>query len=138
MANAKRLRSSSLLSVLAIRSKMVFWEEAELIYYLQQSLRMFNALVWYWRQDFQYNDPVNLWNSLGSLSGSPRLRTLTDTYCYTEMEYMLLEPPTGATWTGTSQFNISDLSHALQHRRNEMIQVSNCNQSLMVNIASDP
>ena len=69
---------------------MIFWTEAELTFYISQSLRIFNSLTWTWRQDFQYNDPVNLWNSLGSLAGSPRLRTLTDTYCYTEMEYMLL------------------------------------------------
>jgi hypothetical protein len=117
---------------------MIFWTEAELTFYISQSLRIFNSLTWTWRQDFQYNDPVNLWNSLGSLAGSPRLRTLTDTYCYTEMEYMLLEPPSGGTWTGTSQFNISVMSQALQRRRDEMIQLSNCNQSLLTGIPLTP
>jgi hypothetical protein len=54
------------------------------------------------------------------------------------MEYMLLEPPTGGTWTGTSQFTISDLSQALQRRRDEMLQISNCNQLLLQNIALTP
>ncbi len=51
---------------------------------------------------------------------------------------MLLEPPSGQTWTGTSQFTISDLSQALQRRRDEMIQISNCNQILLQNIPLTP
>jgi hypothetical protein len=115
-----------------------FWTQAELTIYISQALRMFNSLTWTWRQDFQYNDPINLWNSLGLLSGSPRQRTLFDTYCYTEMQYMLLEPPSGQTWTGTNQFNISVFSQALQRRRDEMLQLSNCNQSLMAGVALTP
>ena len=80
----------------------------------------------------------DLWVSLGSLSNSPRLRTITDTNCYTQMQYMLLEPPTGGTWTGTSQFSLSDLSQALQGKRDEMMQISNCNQTLLSDIALTP
>jgi hypothetical protein len=54
------------------------------------------------------------------------------------MEYMLLEPSTSGVWTGTSQFTISDLSQALQRRRDEIIQYSNCNQSVMQGIALTP
>jgi len=54
------------------------------------------------------------------------------------MEMMLLEPPTGGTWTGTNQFNINDLSQALQTRRDEMLQISNASQALMGNIALTP
>lgn len=115
-----------------------FWNQDELQIYLQTALRQFNSLCWYWRVDFQYSDPLNLWNSLGSLSGSPRLRTITDTEIYTELEYMLLEPPSGGTWTGTTQFTISDLSQALQRRRDEMIQVGNLNQNLVSGIALTP
>lgn len=114
-----------------------FWTDAECGFYIQQALRMYNALTYTWRTDFTYNSS-NLWNSLAKLSGSPRLRTITDTYCYQIMEYMLLEPPTGGTWTGTSQFSISDLSQALQRRRDEIIQITNCNQSLMQPIALTP
>jgi hypothetical protein len=100
---------------------------------------MFNSLTWQWRTDFNYNDPVNLWNSLGTLAGSPRLRTLTDNDIYAELEYLLLEPSnTTGTWTGTSQFSISDLSQALQRRRDELLQITNSNQSLMTNIALTP
>jgi len=115
-----------------------FWTQAELTYYIQQSLRQFNSLTWTFRQDFNYNSS-SLWNSLGSLTGSPRLRTLTDNYIYGELEYLLLEPSnTTGTWTGTNQFSISVLSQALQRRRDEMIQVSNCNQVLSSGIALTP
>lgn len=115
----------------------VFWSTAECIIYLQQSLRMFNVLTFTWKTEFAYN-PTRLWNSLASLPGSPRFRTQTDTNCYTQMEYMLLEPPTGGTWTGTTQFNIAALAQALQTRRDEMIQIANVNQILLPNIPLTP
>jgi hypothetical protein len=116
-----------------------FWVYDELLTYISQSLRQFNSLTWTWRQDFTYNDPLNIWNSLGSLPSSPRLRTITDVEVYAELEYMLLEPSnlTG-TWTGTNQFNLSVISQALQRRRDEMIQIGNLNQSLMTGIPIVP
>lgn len=119
-------------------SGMVFWTDAEIKFYIQQALRQFNALTWTWKADFTYTDGTNLWNSLAVLAGSPRLRTLTDTDAYTQMEYMLLEPASGGAWIGTAQFSIADLAQALQRRRDEMLQVSNCNQSLMAGIALAP
>ena len=114
-----------------------FWTISELEIYLFRALQQFNSLAWQWRQDFTFTSP-NVWNSLGSLPDSPRLRTITDVDCYTEMEYMLLEPPTGGVWSGTIQFSISDLSQALQRRRDEMIQISNCNQLLLTGIPLTP
>jgi hypothetical protein len=115
----------------------IFWTQAELQIYISQSLRQYNVMTNCWRQNFNFNSS-SLWNSLGSLTGSPRLRTITDSYCYTELEYLLLEPPSGSTWTGTKQFNIGNLSQALQSRRDEMLEASNCNQSLMTGIALTP
>jgi hypothetical protein len=67
------------------------------------------------------------------LPGSPRVRTVTDAYLYTQMQCMLLEPATGAApWTGTAQFNLAKMQYALSNRRNEMIQSVACN---MVNLA---
>jgi hypothetical protein len=116
---------------------MVFTIDAELGIYLQQALRMFNTLTFTWKQDYVFN-PVTLWNSLATLPGSPRLRTQTDTDCYTQLEYMLLEPPTGATWTGTPQFSVDAFALALQRCRDEMLKVSNCNQQLVDGIPSTP
>jgi hypothetical protein len=115
----------------------VWTVDAELGIYIQQALRMFNALTYTWKVDYVFN-PTTLWNSLGALPGSPRVRTLTDIDCYTQMEYMLLEPPSGGFWTGTPQFAIADFAQALQGRRDEVLQVSNCNQQLMANIPLMP
>jgi hypothetical protein len=116
----------------------VFWANQECGLYIQTALRMFNTLTGTWKTDFVYTDGLNIWNSLATLQGSPRLRTLKDTDAYTLMEYMLLEPATGGVWTGTPQFAVTDLSQALQSRRDEVIQVSNCNQSLMTGIPLTP
>lgn len=118
---------------------MIFWVYAELFTYLQQSLRQYNSMTWQWRSDFAYSDPANIWNSLGLIPNSPRLRTITDSYCYTEMAYMLLEPPpTGATWNGTNQFSLSVFQQALERRRNEIIQIANTNQTLLTAIPLTP
>ena len=118
----------------------VFWSQAELTLYLQQSLRQWNSLCWFYKTDFAFNNasPTNVWSSLATLANSPRLRTITDTYCYTELEYMLLEKPSGGVWTGTNQFGISVLSQALQRRRDEMLQISNANQGLTTGIPLTP
>lgn len=115
----------------------IFWINSELGIYIQQALRQFNILTSTWKTNFTYSSS-NLWNSLGLLAGSPRLRTITDAYCYTDMENRLLEPSTGGVWTGTTQFSIGDLSNALRGTRDEMLMVSNCNQSLMPGISLTP
>ena len=119
-ALAARLRDTS----------MVFWLSAELTAYLAEALRTWNALTNTWTQEYVFSVTApasQIWYPLYSKAGYVRQRTVTDAYLYTVMEYQLLEPATGGTWTGTSQFTISDLSAALQRRRDEFIQYSSCN-----------
>src|SRR5271170_2218770 len=105
-----------------------FWTQSELAFYLNESLRFWNALTEQWNADFVFPASTNGWNNTGTLAGSPRLRTITDSYLYTQMQYMLLEAPTGGSpWGGTSQFSLSALQFALQKRRDELIQATNCN-----------
>jgi hypothetical protein len=105
-----------------------FWSDAENGLYLIEALRTWSAFTEQWNTYFPFAaTAAPVWYNMGSMAGSPRLRTLTDVYLYTLMEYHLLEPPSGSTWTGTSQFSISDLSGALQRRRDEMIQATGCN-----------
>lgn len=114
-----------------------FWTPAELQVWLNEALRTWNALTEQWNQDFVFASGAS-WNNLGTLAGSPRLRTVTDTQIYTAMQYHLLEPPTGAgTWTGTNQFNLAGLQFALQKRRDEMIQATSCNLTNF-SVASTP
>src|SRR6266436_3465994 len=115
-----------------------FWTDIENGLYLAEALRTWNALTEQWNADFAFTPTSVPWYDLSRLPGSPRLRMLTDTYLYTVMEYHLLEPPTGGAWTGTSQFNISDLSQSLQSARDEMIQTSGCNIAQMGPLPSVP
>jgi hypothetical protein len=108
-----------------------YWTDTENGLYITEALRVWNALTFTWKTIYTFTiaaASAPTWYSLGTQAGSPRLRTLTDTALYTLMEYHLLEPPTGGSWTGTSQFSIADLSLALQRCRDEAIQVTNCNQ----------
>jgi hypothetical protein len=115
-----------------------FWSDAELGLYLAEALRVWYSLTEQWNTSFSFlSNSSQTWYDLSTLSGSPRLRTLTDAYLYTLMQYHLLEPPTGAgTWTGTSQFSLADLQNALQRRRDEVIQVSGCNLTQLPEIQS--
>lgn len=120
----------------------VFWVQPELTIYIQEALRMWNALTFTWKTQYTFNlaaGPTPTWQSLGYMaSSSPRFRTVSDTDVFTTIEYHLLEPPTGSTWTGTSQFNINDLATALQRCRDEFIQVTNCDQVNPARIAILP
>jgi hypothetical protein len=114
------------------------WSATEGKNYIFRALQQFNILTNTWRADFTFNSP-NLWNSLGTLANSPRIRTATDAASYTMLQYYLMEPPSGAgAWTGTSQFALSDLQNALQTRRNEILQISSCNDVLLQNIPLTP
>ena len=119
---------------------MIFWVYDELLTYITRSLQQYNSLCWAWRADFSFvNAGPSVWSNLGSISGSPRQRTLTDQDIYAELEYLLLEPSNNtSTWTGTNQFNLSVISQALQRRRDEMLQITNCGQSLLSGIPLVP
>jgi hypothetical protein len=118
-----------------------FWIDDELGLYIVEALRVWNALTFSWKTPFTFtvaaaSQPA--WLSLGSMTGSPRLRTTTDTALYTLAEYHLLEPATGGTWTGTSQFSIADFASALSRCRDEAIQITNCNQININPLATTP
>ena len=118
-------------SELALRlgdENMVFWSDAELGEWLIEALRVWNALTAYWAEPyaFSFTQTDANWYPANA-SGSPRQPTLTDADIYTLIEYHLLEPPGGGTWTGTDQFSIADLSQACSRRRNEILQATACN-----------
>lgn len=100
MASYGWLQYSTARQQLALRladSGNVYWTDAENGLYIQKALRIHNALTYTWKSEFTFTSS-SLWNSLGTLTGSPRLRTLTDINSYTMMEYHLLEPPSGGNW----------------------------------------
>lgn len=100
---------------------------AEAGIYLTEALRVLNAQTALWNSDYQLDfAPGDTWKSI-NVPGSPRQRTVTDTDLYNQMEAMLMEPMSGGTWTGTSQYNIGMLSAALQYRRDELLLQSAAN-----------
>lgn len=111
-----------------------FWTNAELNLYIAEALQVWNCLTGTYLQDFTatYDSSSPTWQSLATLTNStvganptsPRLQTLNSNYPFTFIQYMLLEPPTGGTWTGTPQFTINDLSQALQRRRDQILQAT--------------
>jgi hypothetical protein len=113
----------------------IFWSNTEMGLYLIEAIQTYNALCAIWPADYQFDFAVgDTWKSLATPVDSPRIRTTTDQNLYTILEYMLLEPATGATWTGTSQFSITDLSSSINRRINEMIQLLGLNpQQLTLN-----
>lgn len=117
----------------------VYWSDQELKYYVWEALRTFNALTEIWNQTFPFTATnAGTWYDTSQMNGSPRLRVVKDTDLYTIMEYHLLEPPSGGTWTGSSQFQMSDLQGALQRRRDEIIQYGGCNLQNLPFLASAP
>lgn len=107
----------------------IYWTDQELKYYIWEALRTFNALTEIWNQPFAFTATnAGTWYDTSQMNGSPRLATVVDADLYTIMEYHLIEPPTGAgTWTGTTQFQLSDLQGALQRRVDEIIQYAGTN-----------
>lgn len=113
------------------------WTDAELWLYVVEGLRFWNSLTEQWNTDFPLPVTTGDWVNTGTTANSPRLRSVTDVDLYTAMQYMLLEPPTGGTWTGTSQFALSDLQSALQKRTQEVIQATQSNFGL-VTVPTNP
>lgn len=108
-----------------------FWSTGELVLYLQDALRLWNSVTEVWKENFILDPGTDIWINLAIIAGSPRLRTVTDADLYARMQYMLLEPPSGAgTWTGTNQFDLASMQYALDKRRNEVIQAAFCNQGV--------
>jgi hypothetical protein len=109
----------------------VFWTAAEIGLYINEALRVWNALTAYWATPyiFEFTQTAGQNWYVANGTGSPRQQTLTDTDVYTLIENHLIEPPTGGTWTGTNQFSIADLGQACSRRRNEILQATACNMS---------
>lgn len=116
-----------------------FWTDTECWVYLSESLRHWNGLTEQWNAPFNINNANGQWINTGTLTGSPRLRSMTDQTLYGQMCYMLLEPQLVAgAWAGTSQFTLANLQNALQKRTQEVIQATSCNLSQLSALAATP
>lgn len=108
----------------------VFWTNVEKTAYLTEALRTWNAYTGFSRAEFILQlIPGAIWYDLADLATAPltnRAFTVTDVDLYKLIQYHFLEPATGATWTGSLQFNTDDLLQAVQRRRDELLSGSGC------------
>lgn len=110
-----------------------FWgagATAELISYLQESLRTWNALTSFWRSEFVFDLQANVWwYDLTAQTNSLRPFTLYDSDLIKQIEYHLVEPLTSTyplVWSGSNQFSVADILGALQRRRDETLAITGC------------
>lgn len=114
-----------------------FYTDDELYRYFFEALRYWNALTESYRLDYTFQGAG--WTNFGTQVGSPRFRIVNDAAMITEMQLMLLEPPTGlGPWTGTPQFNLAAMQSTLQKRTNEFIQATRSNMAQLIPIPSVP
>src|SRR5262245_11332287 len=92
-----------------------FWTDAEKTQYLYEANRTFGALANFYREDFNWSTSIGTqWYDLTQVSGTLRPYTVTDLDLIEMIQYHLLEPATGFTWTGTLQFTANDVWQAIQ------------------------
>lgn len=121
-----------------------FWVDAELGAYIRESLQSFNALANFYREEFTFNTQANVtWydmTNIGQMPNTLRQLSETDQTLLSLIEYHLLEPQTPTyplAWTGSLQFNLTDILNALQQVRDEVLSESRCTitESLIVAVA---
>jgi hypothetical protein len=99
----------------------VFWAQAELILYIQEALRTWNAMAAWYRDRMSFGTQSAMtWYDLSQQTGTLIPYTVTDTTLFEEIEYHLLEPPTPA-YSGSEMFTNADLVNALQKRRDQFL-----------------
>lgn len=115
-----------------------FWTDAECGVYIKEALRTRNALTNEWTAELVFSSSgAKTWFDTSAVANSPRVRTITDSDIYTQMEYHLLESPVGAALgSGSGQFTIQDLSQALQRRRDELILAGKLSMAVLTQNSS--
>ena len=106
------------------------WTQSELLGYLYEALRTWNAMAQFWRGDMVFSlIPNNWWYDLRSLSTSIIPYSVSQYDLIEQIENHLLEPPTPAAWSGSSQFSLADLLMALQRRQDDVLGSTGCTLS---------
>jgi len=99
-----------------------FWLDTEPGSLIYESLRTWQMLTGYWRDRGVFNTAANtvFYDLHTQLPASLGLN-ITTQQSVSAMQYSLLEPPTPAAWSGTTMFALSDITNALQNRRNQFL-----------------
>src|SRR5437879_5962275 len=98
----------------------VFWTAAELAVRLVEALRCWSAITGYWRDRAQFVTTAGEpFYDLPAVVPGVRGYSVTGVDAVTDLQYHLLEPPTPVVWSGTDQFSLTDLTSAIQRRRDQ-------------------
>lgn len=106
----------------------VFWVDAELEVYLDETFRIFGLLSAFWRATASFNTSANtrFYNLASSLSTELGY-TVTDRDMILIMQYHLLEVASSqSSWSGTNMFTLDDFRYALQRRRDQFLADTGC------------
>lgn len=100
-----------------------YWSSTEVYFAIVESLRIWNSLTGFYRQRVTFDTTPNtpFYDLTKVLPAPPFGLSVTDTQLVREMQFSLLEPSTGTSWTGTPQFNLPRVSDALQRLRNQYL-----------------
>ena len=107
-----------------------FWTSAELLLCLREALRTFNAMAQFWRAEMVFPTVANQWwYDLPSQVASICPYTVTQLEIIQLIQHHLLEPANTSyplTWTGSTQFTMTDLLVALQRRQDDTLGTTGC------------
>ena len=102
---------------------LVHWSADELTVYIREALRVWNAWTATWRDRASFVTTLaEPFYDLPTEIPTLRASTVTNWELMTQLEYMLLEPPTPSVWTGSDQFTLQQLSDAIQRRRDQFMR----------------
>lgn len=103
----------------------IFWTDTELTAILTETIRTFSFFTWHWRAQAAFNTvAATTFYELPAQLPTLLARSVTDRNLINDIEYHFQEPATTnwpGGWTGTAMFNMDDLAHALQKRRNKFL-----------------
>jgi hypothetical protein len=106
----------------------VRWTQPELILYVQETLRCWNALTGSFRDTGVFNTTANeafydLPTELPGLRGY----NVTGSDVVNFIEYSLQEPPSGyGSWVGSDQFTLANIVLEIEGRRDQFLQETGC------------
>lgn len=102
----------------------IHWVDDELGLYIRESVRTWSA----WTQSFRDQESfvttmLQAFYDLPTVIPTLREYTVTNWELIQDIQYSLMEPAAlGGTWTGTDQFNLQQVSTAIQRRRDQFLR----------------
>lgn len=103
------------------------WTQLELEELVKESLRTWNALSQFHREEFTFSLAANTWwYDLRTLANTLVPYTVTEFEIISKIKRHLLEPPAPNFWGGSTQYNLSDVLDACRRRQDETLGTTAC------------